>query len=91
MRSRENILEDDGELENSAIMEASIFWRMLYAYSKSITEPYQSSERISDFLKTTWNDNVRKFRWAIVGISLAWGVVGITNTSNLTGLTWMDT
>jgi uncharacterized membrane protein YdfJ with MMPL/SSD domain len=58
---------------------------MLYAYSKTSTEPYQNSGRVSHFIKTTWNNNVRKFRWAIIGISLAWCVIAVTNASNLDG------
>lgn len=80
-----NRSQDDLDLDSSAIFEASIFWRMLYAYSKSSTEPYQNSGRVSHFIKTTWNNYVRKFRWAIIGISLAWCVIVITNASNLDG------
>ena len=77
--------DEDDDFENSRIFEASIFWRMLYAYSKTSTEPYQNSGKVSHFIKTTWNNYVRKFRWAIIGISLACCVIFITNASNLDG------
>ena len=49
------------------------------------TQPQERSYKtwVSDFLGTGWNDFVHKFRWAIIGITLAWFVIANANIASL--------
>ena len=38
---------------------------------------------VSDFFFNGWNDFVREYRWAIIGITLAWFVISNANIANL--------
>jgi hypothetical protein len=59
--------------------------RCLYSIIGSNPNQQERSYKtwVSTFLRSGWNDFVCKYRWAIIGITLAWFVIANANIANL--------